>query len=122
MADTHSNTNGLAADVSSGIQDGSFAVLRTARLHSWLSKLKDEVGKGRVSARIEKLKFGHLGDYKIIGRDLLELRDHYGPGYRVYVLRQQGAFIALCGGGKGGQDRDIQRARRLASSLRAPNE
>jgi putative addiction module killer protein len=43
------------------------------------------------------------------------MRVHYGPGYRVYFM-QQGSklIILLCGGDKGSQVKDIQKARRIA--------
>jgi putative addiction module killer protein len=46
------------------------------------------------------------------------LRIDYGPGYRVYFVRQgQVLIIPLCGGDKRSQRRDIARAKRLAGEL-----
>jgi putative addiction module killer protein len=42
---------------------------------------------------------------------VFELRIHAGPGYRVYYGREGDAVvILLCGGDKGSQARDIERA------------
>ena len=43
------------------------------------------------------------------------MRIHYGPGYRLYYIREEERVVVLlCGGQKGTQTRDIERARRLA--------
>ena len=42
----------------------------------------------------------------------------YGPGYRIYFVREGRSLIVLVGGGdKGSQARDIERARRAARGL-----
>ena len=48
---------------------------------------------------------------RAVGDGVQELRIHFGPGYRVYFGREGDALvILLCGGDKGSQDRDIERA------------
>ena len=43
------------------------------------------------------------------------MRIRYGPGYRLYYMREGAKVIVLlCGGHKGSQTRDIERARQLA--------
>lgn len=43
------------------------------------------------------------------------MRIPYGPGYRIYFMRQGLTLVVLlCGGDKGSQQRDIERAKRLA--------
>lgn len=47
---------------------------------------------------------------------LSELRIHYGPGYRIYLMQQDNRLvILLCGGDKGTQSRDIDAAKRIAA-------
>jgi putative addiction module killer protein len=47
-----------------------------------------------------------------------ELRFTFGPGYRVYCTRQGDVVvILLCGGDKGSQERDIERAKALAKEI-----
>jgi putative addiction module killer protein len=54
---------------------------------------------------------GNFGDVRSVGDGVQELRIHFGPGYRVYFGRVGDAvIILLCGGDKGSQDRDIERA------------
>ena len=51
---------------------------------------------------------------KPVGEGISELRINYGPGYRVYYLRDGDKLIVLlCGGDKAPQDDDIKNARRI---------
>ena len=53
-----------------------------------------------------------------VGDDVFETKIHYGPGYRLYVIRRGSEVIVLlCGGDKGSQRRDIERAKRLAAEV-----
>jgi len=59
-----------------------------------------------------------MGDVKSVGGGVWELRVDHGPGYRLYFV-QRGLIVILllCGGTKGTQRRDIQRARIMAAEL-----
>ena len=52
------------------------------------------------------------------GRRRFRDRVHHGPGYRLYCLREADALVVLCGGDKGSQRRDIERAGDLARQRR----
>lgn len=55
---------------------------------------------------------------KAAGGGILELRIHYGPGFRVYFARHDDAvIILLCSGDKGSQARDIGTAKRLLAEM-----
>ncbi|TIW78837.1 MAG: type II toxin-antitoxin system RelE/ParE family toxin, partial [Mesorhizobium sp.] len=42
----------------------------------------------------------------------------YGPGYHVYFIRRGNTvIILLCGGDKSSQDRDIRKAKQMASEV-----
>ena len=61
---------------------------------------------------------GNLGDVRPVGGGVSELRIDYGPGYRVYFLKQGVALvILLAGGDKSSQADDITKARNLARIL-----
>ena len=50
------------------------------------------------------------------------MRIHYGPGYRIYFIREgMTVVVLLCGGDKDTQPNDISRARRLAVDWRVGN-
>lgn len=97
-----------------------YQVQQTEVFSKWLSKLKDRRATARLLVRIESLRQGNSGDSKSLGYGLHELRVHFGPGYRVYFTRKAGLVILLlCGGDKSSQSRDIARARKILSELRA---
>ncbi|HME73778.1 MAG TPA: type II toxin-antitoxin system RelE/ParE family toxin [Myxococcota bacterium] len=76
----------------------------------WELGLKDRMGRARVRARIGRLRLGNFGDSKRVG-EVFEVRIHLGPGYRIYYGREGSELVILrCGGDKGSQSRDIERA------------
>jgi putative addiction module killer protein len=77
----------------------------------WLRGLRDGTTRNRIRQRIARVRLGNFGDARSVGEGVQELRLHTGPGYRVYFGRQgDTVVILLCGGDKGSQDRDIERA------------
>lgn len=93
-------------------------VRQTAVFTRWIKGLADRRGRLAIAKRIDRLAFGHLGDTKMVGDGIAELRVHVGPGYRVYFTRRGDTIIVLlCGGDKGSQRRDIARAEALADEL-----
>lgn len=91
-----------------------FQLKQTAVFEKWLARLRDNVGKARILARLDSCRFGHLGDAKTVGGGVSELRIHAGPGYRVYFAKRRGQILLLlCGGTKARQSRDIARAQAL---------
>ena len=53
-----------------------------------------------------------------MGGGLFEMRIHYAPGYRLCFLREDTKVVVLCCGDKTNQQRDIDRAARLARDWR----
>jgi putative addiction module killer protein len=96
-----------------------FFVRRTAEFDKWLKGLRDPIGKAKVAVRIERLKVGNPGDVRPVGEGVSELRIDFGPGYRVYYKQQGGLIYLLCGGDKGSQDIDVQKAATLARGLKS---
>ena len=77
----------------------------------WLRGLRDGTTRNRIRQRIARIRLGNFGDARAVGDGVQELRIHFGPGYRVYFGREGDALvILLCGGDKGSQERDIERA------------
>ena len=93
-------------------------VRETAHVSDWINSLRDLRAVARIDARIGRLRLGNFGDAKSVGDGVSELRD-YGPGYRVYFTRRgETVVILLCGGAKGSQARDIERAKAVATVLK----
>ena len=94
-------------------------LVKTTVFGNWLDRLRDRRAKARILDRIERMAMGHRGDVKPIGGGLSEMRIHHGPGYRVYFMERGPLLIVLlCGGDKGSQSRDIERATLLAAQWR----
>jgi len=84
----------------------------------WFAGLRDERARARIDVRIRRLSLGNASDARPVGEGVSELRIDYGPGYRVYFVRQGPALVVLLAGGdKGTQHRDIATARQLARGL-----
>jgi putative addiction module killer protein len=82
-----------------------------APLTEWLESLRDGATRGRIAARLDRLKVGLLGDWKTVGNGVFELRIDHGPGYRVYYGQMGRTLILLlCGGDKSTQAKDIETA------------
>ena len=95
-------------------------VVRSSTFDRWIIKLKDRRAAARVLIRINRLAAGNPGDVKPVGGGISELRIDYGPGYRVYYLRQGDRLILLlCGGDKSTQSADIVAAHDIAQQWRA---
>lgn len=90
-------------------------VTQTDTYLNWERKLRDRKARAIIAARVDRLAFGLAGDSKAVGDGVMEMRIHYGPGYRVYFTRRGSEIvILLCGGDKASQTRDIEAAKRLA--------
>ncbi len=95
-------------------------VMKSSSFDRWLRGLKDQRAAARVQVRIDRLADGNPGDVKPVGGGVSELRIDYGPGYRIYFLKDgQQLVVLLCGGSKSGQGRDIEEAQRLAAEWRS---
>ncbi|NUQ37678.1 MAG: type II toxin-antitoxin system RelE/ParE family toxin [Caldilineales bacterium] len=93
-------------------------IRKTEAFVKWLDGLRDIRARSRVLVRIERLAVGNPGDVSPVGEGVSELRIDYGPGYRVYFVKQgQAMIILLAGGDKSTQAEDIRTAIRLAQSL-----
>lgn len=96
-----------------------YTVIRTGQFAMWLNSIKDPVTKARLIARLRKVEKGTLGDHEPVGEGVSELREHFGPGWRMYYVERNGLLIFMLGGGdKRSQRRDIAAAKELAKELR----
>jgi putative addiction module killer protein len=79
----------------------------------FMESLKDATAFSKINIRLKRVAQGNFGDHGPVGLGVLELREHYGPGYRVYFGQDGDTVIRLTGGTKKTQARDIARARNL---------
>ena len=93
-------------------------VIESATFRRWIRGLRDRAAVARINARPRNVSRGNEGDARAVGNGLFEVRVHHGAGYRLYCLRDGDAVVVLCGGDKGSQQRDIERAGRLAREWR----
>lgn len=86
---------------------------------AWLNGLKDGMTHRRLARRLEKAQKGNLGDVKPVGDGVFEMREHFGPGWRMYYVQHGAVLIVMLGGGeKSTQTADIDKAVRLAATLK----
>ena len=62
-------------------------LIRSSDFDAWLSGLDDLKAKARILARIRSATMGNFGDCDSVGEGVSEMRIHFGPGYRVYFMR-----------------------------------
>jgi putative addiction module killer protein len=95
-----------------------YSVKRTEEFSSWLDNLKDRLTRQRLNARLRKVLLGNWGDVKPVGKDVFEMREHFGPGWRMYFIQRGPVLIVMLGGGdKSTQSADIAKAVKIAATL-----
>ncbi|MBW0152512.1 MAG: type II toxin-antitoxin system RelE/ParE family toxin [Phenylobacterium sp.] len=93
-------------------------VRQTETFRAWLETLRDRRAAAKIAARLARLELGNFGDVEPVGEGVSELRIHYGPGYRAYLVpRGDVLVVMLCGGDKSSQYRDIRWAKAMAREL-----
>lgn len=95
-----------------------FAIKRTAEFNDWLTGIRDGMTQRRLVVRLRKASLGNLGDVKPVGGGVFEMREHFGPGWRMYYIQRGDILIVMLGGGdKSTQSADIGKAIKLAAKL-----
>lgn len=95
-----------------------YSVLETESFALWVDGLRDMPTRVRLRRRLGKAARGSLGDVKPVGAGVWEMREFFGPGWRMYYVRQGAAIIMMLGGGdKSSQASDIERAQAMAQEL-----
>ncbi len=93
-------------------------IRRMPEFDAWFESLRDRPTRFRLLRRLEKAQRGLLGDVAPVGDGVFEMREFFGPGWRMYYVQQGDMLIVMLGGGdKSSQKADIAAARVLAASL-----
>jgi putative addiction module killer protein len=79
--------------------------------NDYVESLRDRLAAGKIKSRVRRAQLGNLGDYCGVGEGVIELRIHYGPGYRVYLGIIGDDLVVLCAGDKSTQNKDIDQAK-----------
>jgi putative addiction module killer protein len=91
-----------------------FRVLTTSEFDDWLA-LQTPKTRTIIKSRLDFISRGHFGNHKRFD-GLIELR--WLNGIRVYsFLWGDSVIIALYGGNKNGQDKDIRKAKKIRDEV-----
>jgi putative addiction module killer protein len=91
-----------------------YEVLKTKEFEAWVGNQSPKI-RTQILARLDLLSLGHLGNHKRF-EGLIELR--WLNGTRVYSFMWGSAIVvALYGGNKNAQDRDIRKAKKIRDEV-----
>jgi len=95
-----------------------FTIKQTDEFTVWIDGIKDGMTRRRLGRRLEKAQAGNFGDVEPVGEGVSEMREHFGPGWRMYYVQRGQVLIVMLGGGdKRTQARDIAAAKKLAATI-----
>lgn len=95
-----------------------FTVKRLPEFDLWFAGVRDRTTRIRLGVRLDKVQRGILGDVKPVGNSVFEMRESFGPGWRMYFVQHDVLLIVMLGGGhKSSQSSDIAAAKKLAAAL-----
>lgn len=104
--------------VNYGLHFDMLTIRRTQAFDAWFNGLRDGMTQRRLVARLRKASLGNLGDVKPVGEGVYEMREFFGPGWRLYYVQRGAVLIVMLGGGdKSSQQVDIAAAKALAATL-----
>ena len=95
-----------------------YTVIQIPAFSDWLRAIKDRPTQVRLMKRLRKAQLGNLGDVKQVCSGVWEMREFFGPGWRMYYIQRGELLIVMLGGGdKSTQSADIAKAISLASLM-----
>ena len=93
-------------------------IKRMPEFDRWLAGIQDGMTRIRLAKRLDKVQRGLLGDVAPVGEGVMEMREFFGPGWRMYYIEQSGMLIVMLGGGdKSTQSDDISHAIALSKTI-----
>jgi len=96
-----------------------YIIKRLPEFDDWIDRLRDRPTRIRLLRRLEKAQRGLLGDVASVSDGVFEMREFFGPGWRMYYVQQGEFLIVMLGGGnKNSQIEDIAAAKILAATLK----
>lgn len=99
-----------------------FIIKRLPEFDAWFEGLRDRTTSIRLAMRLDKAQRGILGDIKPVGDGVFEMREFFGPGWRMHYVQHGAILIVMLGGGdKSSQVHDIVAVQKLAANLEFKN-
>lgn len=96
----------------------TYTVKRLEEFSDWLKGLRDAMTRQRLVKRLRKVQLGNLGDVQPVGDGVYEMREHFGPGWRMYYVQRGASIVVMLGGGdKSSQSADIKKAIAIFKTL-----
>lgn len=93
-------------------------IKRLPTFDDWIESIKDNTTRIKLNRRLDKVQRGIWGDVKYLQDGVWEMREFFGPGWRMYYIKKGDVVIVMLGGGdKSTQQRDIDCAVELSKSL-----
>jgi putative addiction module killer protein len=91
----------------------------TPEFKTWIGEIKDVKTRIRLLRRLRKLEQGLYGDVSSVGSGIFEMREFFGPGWRMYFTETSDSItVMLIGGDKSTQVTDIQIAKIIALAIK----
>ncbi len=95
-----------------------YTIKKTQQFSDWIDGIKDNLTRIRLNRRLDKAQRGLLGDVAPVGEGVSEMREFFGPGWRMYYMQRGDVLIVMLGGGeKSSQTADIAAAVALSKTL-----
>lgn len=95
-----------------------YEIEKTEVFDKWLKKLRNRKAVLAIAKRLDRAITGNFGDVASVGEGISEMRIFVGPGYRLYyTIRKHTIILMLCGGDKSTQEKDIQKAKKIAKAV-----
>ena len=91
-----------------------FDIFKTAEFDAWLGSQQLRT-QTLIESRLDLISIGHFGDHKRFS-ELIEFR--WKNGIRIYsFIWKKTVVVALNGGNKNGQSRDIKKAQKIKDKI-----
>lgn len=65
-----------------------YSIKWTNEFERWINRLRDRPTRIRLMRRLEKAQRGLLGDVGSVGDGVYEMREFFGPGWRMYFIQR----------------------------------
>ena len=100
-----------------------YSIKWTAEFTRWIDRLRDRPTRIRLMRRLEKAQRGLLGDVSSVGDGVYEMREFFGPVWRMYFIYHGEQLIVMLGGGdKSSQSDDSKAAKGAAAEIKEKND